>query len=122
MQKKPKTRVKDDYMKRAKSRLKTVKKGNDNGIGEGKTRAKQGRHQDNDVTRKKDKGKNKGTDKVKARNNGKTGVEVRALQWYSKFKKKYKGKNKWKEKGKGIEMGRREDWEKKENKCRKDSR
>ena len=86
------------------------------------TRAKKGRHQGNDVTRKKDKGKIKGTDKVKARSNGNTGVEVRALQWYNKFKKRYKGKNEWKEKGKGIEMRRWEDWEKKlENKCRKDS-
>ena len=69
-------------------------------------------HQDNDVTRKKDKGKNKGINKVKARSNGNTGVEARALQWYNKFKKKYKGKKKWKEKGKGIEMGGWEDWEK----------
>ena len=34
--KRPKTRVKDDYVKRAKSRLKAMKKGNNNGMGEGK--------------------------------------------------------------------------------------
>ena len=37
-----------------------MKKGNDNGMGEGKQEQNLGRHQDNDVTRKKDKGKNTG--------------------------------------------------------------
>ena len=34
--KKPKTRVKDDHVKRAKIRLKAMKKSNNNGMGEGK--------------------------------------------------------------------------------------
>ena len=34
--KNPKTRVKDDYVKRAKNRLKAMKKANDSGMGEGK--------------------------------------------------------------------------------------
>ena len=86
-------------------------------------RVKQERHQDNDVTKKiKGKGKNEGIGKVKARSNGKTGVEARALQWYKQFKKKCKGKNKWKEKGKAVGRGRWEDRKKLENTCRKDSR
>ena len=52
----------------------------------GKTRGKQGRHQDNDVT--KTKGKNKKSCTVKTRSNVKTGVETRAIQWYNKFKEK----------------------------------
>ena len=64
------------------------------------TRAKQERRQDNDVTRIKAKGKNKGIDKVKARCNGTTMVQ--------QISQKYMGKDKWKEKGKDIEMRR---WE-----------
>ena len=40
--KKPKTRVKDDYVKRAKNRLKAMKKGSDNGMGEGKQEQNKG--------------------------------------------------------------------------------
>ena len=40
--KKAKTKVKDDYVKRAKNRLKTMKKGNNNGIGEGKQEQSKG--------------------------------------------------------------------------------
>ena len=40
--KRPKTRVKDDYVKRAKSRLKAMKKGNNNGMGEGKQEQNKG--------------------------------------------------------------------------------
>ena len=42
MQKKANTRVKDDYVKRAKNRLKAMKKGNDNGMGEGKQEQNKG--------------------------------------------------------------------------------
>ena len=42
MQKKPKTRVRDDYVKRAKNRLKAMKKGNGNGMGEGKQEQNKG--------------------------------------------------------------------------------
>ena len=42
MQKKPKIRVKDDYVKRVKNRLKEMKKGNDNGMGEGKQEQNKG--------------------------------------------------------------------------------
>ena len=42
MQKKPKTKVKDDYVKRAKNRLKAMKKDNDNGMGEGKQKQNKG--------------------------------------------------------------------------------
>lgn len=55
-----------------------MKKSNNNGMGEG--RAKQGRHQDNDVTRIIGKANNKGIGKVKGRSNGKTRVVARALQ------------------------------------------
>ena len=71
--------------------------------------ARENKSKDNDVTRIKGKGKNKCIGKVKARSNDKTGVKVRTLQRYYKFKKKCKRKNKWKEKGKSIEMGRWED-------------
>ena len=40
--KKPKTRVKDDYVKRAKNRLKAMKKGDNNGMGEGKQEQNKG--------------------------------------------------------------------------------
>ena len=42
MQKKPKTRVKDDYVKRVKNRLKAMKKENNNGIGEEKQEQNKG--------------------------------------------------------------------------------
>ena len=74
--------------------MKGNEKKQDHWYGLGKTRAKQGRHQDNDVTRIIGKANNKGIGKVKGRSNGKTRVVARALQWYNKFSKKYKGKNK----------------------------
>ena len=40
--KKPKTRVKGDYVKRTKNRLKAMKKGNSNGMGEGKQEQNKG--------------------------------------------------------------------------------
>ena len=95
-----------------------MKKGNNNGMGEGK----QEQNKDNDITRIKGKGISEGIEKVKARSNGKTGVEAKALQWYNKFKKKCKGKSKWKEKGKSIEMGIGEERKNLENTFRKDSR
>ena len=36
------TRVKDDYVKKAKNRLKAMKKGNNNGMGEGKQEQNKG--------------------------------------------------------------------------------
>ena len=40
--KKPKTRIKDDYVKRAKNRLKAMQTGNNNGMGEGKQEQNKG--------------------------------------------------------------------------------
>ena len=42
MQKKPKTRVKDDYVKRAKNWLKAMQKSNNNGMDEGKQEQNKG--------------------------------------------------------------------------------
>ena len=39
---KPKTRVKDDYVKRTKNRLKAMKKGNSNSMGKGKQEQNKG--------------------------------------------------------------------------------
>ena len=42
MQRKPKTRVKDNYVKRAKNRLKAIKRDNNNGMDEGKQEQNKG--------------------------------------------------------------------------------
>ena len=67
-------------VKRAKKQVKDNGKRQKQWYGQEKTRAKQETHQDNDVTRIKGKGKNKGISKVKTRSNSKTGVEARAQQ------------------------------------------
>ena len=60
-----------------KNRLKAIKK-NNNGMGGEKYQQNKGDIKT--ITRIKCKGKNKGTGKVKARSNDKTGVEARALK------------------------------------------
>ena len=42
VQRKPKTRVKDNYVKRAKNRLKAIKRDNNNGMDEGKQEQNKG--------------------------------------------------------------------------------
>ena len=58
-----------------KNRLKAIKKDNNKGMGREKYEQNKG-----DIKTITSKGKNKGTGKVKARSNDKTGVEARALK------------------------------------------
>lgn len=61
-----------------KNRLKAIKKDNNKGMG--REKYEQNKGDIKTITRIKGKGKNKGTGKVKARSNDKTGVEARALK------------------------------------------